>query len=191
VTSGENPAPGALRELLAAIHFAAAKHRDHRRKDPSASPYINHPIEVAEVLARIGGVADLDVLRAAVLHDTLEDTETSPEELRAAFGPRVATLVAEVSDDKSLTKEERKRLQVEHAPHASVGAKLVKLGDKICNVRDVTHEAPEGWSRERRLAYLDWSARVVSGCRGVSPSLERHFDALVLRGRKGIESESV
>jgi len=191
MTSGETPTPGALRELLAAIHFAAAKHRDHRRKDPSASPYINHPIEVAEVLARIGGVADLDVLRAAVLHDTLEDTETSPQELCDAFGPRVAALVAEVSDDKSLAKEERKRLQIEHAAHASAGAKLVKLGDKICNVRDVTQQAPDGWNRERRLAYLDWSAQVVAGCRGVCPSLERHFDALVERGRERIESESV
>ncbi len=180
---------GALRDLLAAIHFAAAKHRDHRRKDPSASPYINHPIAVAEVLARIGGVTDLDVLRAAVLHDTLEDTETSPEELRDAFGPRVAALVAEVSDDKSLAKEERKRLQVEHARHASAGAKLVKLGDKICNVCDVTHEAPEGWNRARRLAYLDWSAEVVAGCRGVSPRLDRHFDDVVRRGRGQIESE--
>ena len=189
MTSGENPAPGALRELLAAIHFAAAKHRDHRRKDPSASPYINHPIEVAEVLARIGGVADLDVLRAAVLHDTLEDTETSPQELCDAFGPRVAALVAEVSDDKSLAKEERKRLQIEHAAHASAGAKLVKLGDKICNVRDVTHAPPDDWTLARRREYLDWTELVVAGCRGASATLERYYDVVLAEGKKTLTAD--
>jgi guanosine-3',5'-bis(diphosphate) 3'-pyrophosphohydrolase len=144
---------------------------------------------VAEVLARLGGVTDLDVLRAAVLHDVVEDTATSPAELREAFGERVAAIVAEVTDDKSLPKDARKQLQIEHAPQLSSGAKLVKLADKICNVRDVATAPPAAWSTERRLAYLDWSTRVVAGCRGANARLEAHFDELVRRGREAIERD--
>src|ERR1041384_6973072 len=124
--------------LLKALHFAANKHRDQRRKDIDASPYINHPIEVAETLARVGGVTDLVTLQAAILHDTIEDTTTTPEELEAAFGAEVRRVVEECTDDTKLPKADRKRLQIEHAPHLSHRAKLVKLGDKIANVRSVT-----------------------------------------------------
>src|SRR4051812_9768931 len=102
-------------DLLHALHFAADKHRDQRRKDVGASPYINHPIEVAELLARVGDITDRVTLQAAILHDTIEDTNTTPEELDAAFGPDVRRVVEEVTDDKNLKKEERKRLQIEHA----------------------------------------------------------------------------
>src|SRR5688572_17734792 len=117
--------------LLKAIHFAADKHRDQRRKDEGASPYINHPIEVAELIARVGGVSDLVTLQAAILHDTIEDTQTTSEELETHFGERVRKVVEEVTDDKALLKVDRKRLQIEHSPHLSREAQMVKLADKI------------------------------------------------------------
>jgi guanosine-3',5'-bis(diphosphate) 3'-pyrophosphohydrolase len=168
--------------LLKALRFAAVKHRDHRRKGPEASPYINHPIEVAELLARVGGVSDVALLQAAILHDTVEDTDTSPQELEREFGPEVRRLVAEVTDDKSLRKEERKRLQIEHAPQLSHQAKQLKIADKICNVRDITHAPPTNWSEQRRIEYLVWSKHVVDGCRGVNSELERCFDLTVQEG---------
>jgi guanosine-3',5'-bis(diphosphate) 3'-pyrophosphohydrolase len=162
--------------LFAALHFAADKHRDQRRKGECASPYINHPIEVAELLVRIGGVTDIALLQAAILHDTLEDTETTAQELERLFGSTVRRLVEEVSDDKSLPKEQRKRLQVEHAPTLSREARQIKLADKICNLLDLTNRPPSDWSAERCIEYLDWSERVVAGCRGVNARLESEFD---------------
>ncbi len=166
----------ALAPLLAALRFAAEKHRDQRRKGADASPYINHPIEVAELLARVGGVRDVEVLAASILHDTIEDTETTPEELERAFGARVRGLVAEVTDDKSLPKAERKRLQREHAPHMSRDAKQIKLADKISNVREIGASPPHGWPLERRQEYIAWARAVVEGCRGANLELERFFD---------------
>ena len=163
--------------LLKALAFAAHKHRDQRRKDPEASPYINHPIALADVLVNEGGVTDIEVLCAALLHDTLEDTATTLDELGAAFGPRIAAIVAEVTDDKQLPKAERKRLQIEHASGLSKEAKLVKLADTICNLRDVAERAPEGWDLARRREYFDWAKRVVDGLRGIHPRLEAVFDA--------------
>ena len=181
-------APVDLKLFLAVVRFAAEKHRDQRRKDVDASPYINHPIDVSETLARVGGVPDGDVLRAAVLHDTLEDTETTKDELVAQFGRGVADLVAEVSDDKRLPKEERKRLAILHAPLLSPGAKVIKLGDIICNVRDVTKSPPKDWTREERLQYLKWSRAIVDGCRGVSPGLESLFDQLAAEGELRVQA---
>jgi len=170
--------------LLRALEFSAAKHRDQRRKDREASPYINHPIEVASVLASVGGVGDITTLMAAILHDTIEDTDTSPEELEARFGRETRLLVQEMSDDKALDKMERKRLQVEHAPLLSEKAKLIKLADKICNVRDVTHRPPIRWPLPRRREYLDWTERVVAGCRGGNAALEAHYDRVLREGRE-------
>lgn len=172
--------------LLKAVAFAAGKHRGQRRKGEDASPYINHPLEVAELLTETAAVRDVKVLMAAVLHDTIEDTRTTPEELEAAFGREVCALVQEVTDDKSLSKEERKRRQIEHAPQLSSSAKLIKVADKIANVRDVTDKPPTDWSLGRRLNYLDWAERVVAGCRGVSEPLEREFDAVLKRARDTI-----
>ena len=169
------------RDLLAALDFAAHKHCGQQRKGRGSPPYVNHLIEVAEILARVGKVSERDVLVAAVLHDTLEDTETTRRELVARFGSGVAGLVAEVTDDKSLSKHERKRLQVEHAPGLSRAAKLIKLGDKICNLREVAESPPLGWPRPRRIDYLRWSRDVVAGCRGTSPALEREFDRVARR----------
>jgi GTP diphosphokinase / guanosine-3',5'-bis(diphosphate) 3'-diphosphatase len=163
--------------LLKALAFAAHKHRDQRRKDPEASPYINHPIALADVLVNEGGVTDFEVLCAALLHDTVEDTATTPEELAEAFGARVAAIVAEVTDDTRLPKAERKRLQVEHARTLSPQARLVKLADKICNLRDVAQRPPASWDLARRREYFDWAKRVVDGMRGVHPVLEDAFDA--------------
>jgi guanosine-3',5'-bis(diphosphate) 3'-pyrophosphohydrolase len=174
--------------LLGALHFAADRHRDKKRKDEGASPYINHPIAVAELLARVGGVTDLALLQAAILHDTIEDTDTTRQELAERFGERVAAIVAEVTDDKSLCKEERKRLQIEHAPGLSVAAKLVKLGDKIANVHDVLETPPSDWSTERRAGYVEWARRVVDGCRGTNAALERHFDELAERARAALRA---
>jgi guanosine-3',5'-bis(diphosphate) 3'-pyrophosphohydrolase len=168
---------GELALLLKALAFAAHKHRDQRRKDADASPYINHPIALADALVNEGGVTDVEVLCAALLHDTVEDTDTTHEELVDAFGSRIARIVAEVTDDKRLPKAERKRLQVEHAPHISPEAKLVKLADKLCNLRDVDARPPAGWALERRREYFDWAKRVVDGLRGVHPRLEAAFDA--------------
>jgi guanosine-3',5'-bis(diphosphate) 3'-pyrophosphohydrolase len=172
--------------LLAALKFAADKHRRQRRKDSEGTPYINHPIAVAEVLSRIGGITDLPTLQAALLHDTIEDTETSPHEVEEHFGQQVCLVVQELTDDKRLPKEERKRLQVEHAPNISTAAKLVKLGDKICNVSEISPTQPTEWPLPRKLEYLDWAERVVSGCRDSSLELAQHFDAVLRKSRESL-----
>lgn len=171
-----------LDRLLAAASFAAVRHRGQFRKGVSKAPYINHPLELASELAG-AGVADLDVLVAALLHDTVEDTGTRPEEIEEKFGAVVRLLVDEVTDDKSLDKQVRKRLQIEHGPGLSPGAKLIKLADKISNVREVANDPPVDWSVARKLEYLDWAAAVVAGLRGTSPALERRFDDVVGMGR--------
>ncbi len=163
--------------VFKALAYAAEKHSTQRRKDSDASPYINHPIQVAEVLATAGRVDDLAILVAAILHDTVEDTEATTEELEDLFGSEVAGLVAEITDDKSLPKTERKRLQVEHAPHLSNKAKQIKIADKACNVREIGSRPPAHWDEHRRQKYFDWAATVVAGCRGVNRDLEEYFDA--------------
>jgi len=172
---------GNLATVLEALAFAAHKHRDQRRKDAAASPYINHPIALANVLVREGAVSEPEVVAAALLHDTLEDTQTSPGELRTAFGERVARVVEEVTDDKSLPKAERKRLQIEHAAAISREAKLVKLADKICNLRDMADHPPASWDLVRRREYFDWAKAVIDRLRGVHSGLEAAFDAAYSR----------
>jgi guanosine-3',5'-bis(diphosphate) 3'-pyrophosphohydrolase len=162
--------------ILKALEFAARKHRDQRRKDKRASPYINHPIALANVLWDEGGVTDPVVIAAALLHDTIEDTETTWQELRGAFGDEVADVVNEVTDVKWLKRKARKRLQVARARHASERAKLVKLADKIVNLRDVAAHPPPTWPLERRREYFDWAKEVIDRLRGAYPELERRFD---------------
>jgi len=173
-----------LTRLLGAICFAAEKHRTQRRKDVDASPYINHPIEVARILADEGGVTALEHLQAALLHDTIEDTSTTGDELESRFGPWVRALVEEVTDDKSLPKAERKRLQIEHAPSLSAAARELKLADKICNVADLGRSVPKDWPLERCVDYLEWAEKVVAGCRGVNARLEACFDETVRESRR-------
>lgn len=170
--------------LLHALSFAAYKHRDQRRRNREASPYINHPIDVASIIANIGGVSDLVTLIGAILHDTIEDTETTSAELEQEFGLEVRQLVEEVTDDKGLPKSERKRLQIEHAPTISTRAKLIKLGDKICNIRYISQSPPADWSVARRREYLDWTERVVAGCRGTNEKLEQFYDDYLENVRK-------
>jgi guanosine-3',5'-bis(diphosphate) 3'-pyrophosphohydrolase len=167
--------------LLRALAFAAERHSRQRRKDVDASPYINHPIALANVLVNEGGIEGVEVLVAAILHDTLEDTETTVADLDAVFGPRICSVVLEVTDDKSLAKGVRKQRQIDLAPQLSHEAKLVKLADKICNLRDVATAPPVGWSLERRQAYFDWAKQVVDRMRGAHRGLETAFDAAYAR----------
>jgi GTP diphosphokinase / guanosine-3',5'-bis(diphosphate) 3'-diphosphatase len=148
--------------ILKAAGFAAEKHRRQTRKDPEASPYINHPISVATVLWHEADIRDLTAIASALLHDTVEDTDATIEELTREFGATIASVVGEVSDDKSLPKEARKRAQVDHAPHLSLAAQRVKIADKICNLRDVARIPPPDWPLQRRQAYFDWAVEVIS-----------------------------
>jgi guanosine-3',5'-bis(diphosphate) 3'-pyrophosphohydrolase len=164
--------------ILEAALFAAEKHRNCRRKGPDATPYINHPITVARTLATVGEVDDIEVLQAALLHDTVEDTKTTPEELEATFGRGVRDLVMEVTDDKNLKKQERKRRQIEKAPHLSPRAKMIKIADKIANVTDIMEAPPADWSRERQAQYVKWSRNVVAGCVGQNEALDRFYEEI-------------
>jgi len=162
--------------VFKALAFAAKKHRDQRRKDPAASPYINHPIALAEVLSCEADIIDIEIICSALLHDTVEDTETTQEELEQVFGQRISQIVMEVTDDFNLPKADRKRLQIEHAAHISDQAKRVKLADKICNLRDVADCPPPEWSLQRRRDYFDWAKQVIDQLRGVNQKLEAIFD---------------
>jgi len=170
--------------VLKAVEFAAQKHAGQERKDLNASPYIDHPISVTRLIAEVGGINDPEILTAALLHDTLEDTDTSPEELEATFGKRVRLLVEEVTDNKSLPKDERKQMQIQHAPTLSPDAVLIKLGDKISNIIDVTDTPPTHWTLERRKKYLDWAEAVINNCPKVNNPLEQHFAEVLMKGRK-------
>ena len=170
--------------ILKAAHFAAQKHRDQRRKDKHTSPYIIHPISVALEIAQTGGVNDPEILAAALLHDTIEDTETTPEELEEQFGKQVCKYVLDVTDDKNLQKDERKEKQIEHAETLSKGAVLIKLGDKISNVTDVIYNPPSEWDINRRRAYLDWAEEVILNCPKVNEKMENKFQEVLSTGRK-------
>ncbi|KAG3262544.1 guanosine-3',5'-bis(diphosphate) 3'-pyrophosphohydrolase MESH1 isoform X1 [Ictidomys tridecemlineatus] len=165
-------------QLLEAADFAARKHKQQRRKDPEGTPYINHPIGVARILTHEAGITDIVVLQAALLHDTVEDTDTTLDEVEMHFGAQVRRLVEEVTDDKTLPKLERKRQQVEQAPHSSPGAKLVKLADKLYNLRDLNRCTPEGWSEHRVQEYFEWAAQVVKGLQGTNQQLEEALKQL-------------
>jgi GTP diphosphokinase / guanosine-3',5'-bis(diphosphate) 3'-diphosphatase len=176
--------------IFSALKFSADKHAKQRRKGPEDTPYINHPIEVAEILINVAAVSDTNTLVAALLHDTIEDTDTRQDELESLFGSSVLALVMECTDDKSLPKAERKRLQVEHAPHKSPQAKLIKIADKISNVRDIVKGPPVDWSLDRIREYLDWSERVVSGLRGENSELDELYDTSLKSARKRLERDS-
>jgi (p)ppGpp synthase/HD superfamily hydrolase len=165
-----------ITDLTRAYHFAALKHVDQRRKGEAAEPYMNHLTEVAELVGMATNGQDIDVIIAAVLHDTVEDTNATLDELTNAFGQRVSDLVAEVTDDKSLPKATRKLLQIEHAGQASPGAKIIKLADKTSNLRTLAVSPPSNWSPERRGQYVTWAREVVAGCRGTNVWLEAEFD---------------
>jgi guanosine-3',5'-bis(diphosphate) 3'-pyrophosphohydrolase len=172
--------------IMEALTFAASKHRTQRRKDGRDTPYINHPIEVARILATVGGVNQAPVLVAAILHDTIEDTDATPDEIKELFGAEILSVVMECTDDKSLPKAERKKKQVELAPHKSNEAKHVKIADKISNVRDIGENPPADWSHERMQEYLDWTEKVVAGLRGSNQELDKLYDKTLERARAAV-----
>lgn len=166
----------AVKKYTKCLNFAAIKHSTQRRKDKEKTPYINHPIGVANILANEGDVIDLNILMAAILHDTVEDTVCSFEEIEEHFGKDIRSIVQEVTDDKNLPKMERKKLQILHAKSASPNAKLIKLADKLYNLRDLQKEIPEGWTKERADEYFIWAKKVVDNCRGTNKKLEDKLD---------------
>lgn len=168
--------------IAQALDFAARAHVDQRRKGERAEPYINHLAEVARLVAEATEGKDANLVIAALLHDTIEDTSTTYAELVDAFGDDVAGLVREVTDDKSLPKAERKRLQVETASKKSDRAKVLKIADKASNLRAMVASPPAHWPGERVAQYFEWAGRVVAGCRGVNPWIEAQFDE-AYRGR--------
>ena len=170
--------------ILKALRYSAEKHSDQRRKNAEASPYINHPIQVTEILWTVGGVRDTALLLASILHDTIEDTDATPQEIKEEFGEEVLDLVLEVTDDKNLSKKARKQKQIETAPLKSRKAKMLKLADKISNIGEIINSPPRDWSLKRKQEYLLWSERVVAGLRGSNENLEHRYDELLAEGKQ-------
>ncbi len=173
--------------MTKALDFAASKHTDQRRNGEREEPYINHLAEVARALADATDGDGLELVLAGLLHDTIEDTETTYDELVSEFGTVVADLVTEVTDDKSLEKTERKRRQVETAPSKSDRAKMIKIADKTSNLQSMIESPPSDWSPERKAGYFEWAAEVVAGCRGVNAKLEGWFDDAYASGTTTLE----
>ncbi len=167
--------------LARAFHFASLKHEQQRRKGARGEPYVNHPAEVTCLLAEATGGEDLLLLLGGLLHDTVEDTETTLVEIEEQFGPEVATLVGEVTDDKNLSKQMRKRLQIETVREKSERARLLKIADKTSNLQALVSSPPEGWNPDRKREYLIWAQQVVDSCRGLNSQLEVAFDNAVQR----------
>ncbi len=166
-----------IHAILKAAHFAAEKHAGQRRKGAAAEPYINHLLEVAELVSSVQP-ADTNLVIAALLHDSIEDAGVTKEELVQHFGGDVADLVMEVSDDKSLPKAERKRLQIVHAPELSVRAGIIKLADKISNLRAILASPPADWSVGRKREYFEWAKKVIEGLTEPNPVLKAEFERL-------------
>jgi len=176
--------------ITRACDFAARRHVLQRRKGVAGEPYINHLAEVAALLAEATGGNDAALVAAGFLHDTLEDTETTWEELEALFGPQIAALVGEVTDDKSLPKAERKRRQIAETPAKSVRARVLKIADKTSNLRALASSPPAGWDTARVADYVDWAEKVVAGCRGLNGALEQAFDVAAAQARAAIASRA-
>lgn len=176
LTDADTDSPLGMGLVLRAARFAAWKHRHQRRKGKGRLPYINHPLDLAHALWFEGQVTDPVVLAAALLHDTIEDTQTSVQELQGEFGEQIAGIVMETTDEKSLNWRVRKKLQITRARGASAQARLVKLADKICNLRSLIANPPQNWTVERQRHYFDWAKEVVDQLRGTNPDLELRFD---------------
>jgi (p)ppGpp synthase/HD superfamily hydrolase len=163
--------------LARAFLFAAGRHAAQRRKGRAAEPYVNHLAEVADLVARATEGRDPALVAAALLHDVVEDTGTSSEEIEAAFGADIAGIVGECTDDKRLPKAERKRLQVIHAAGKSPRAKCVKLADKTSNLRALAASPPADWQPERIDQYVAWARQVAAGLLPVEAWLDAEFEA--------------
>ncbi len=177
-TTNNQQNAAAIQRILAAAQFAAEKHAQQRRKGAAQEPYINHLIEVARLIADSSDQLDPELIMAAFLHDTVEDTGVTKEELARNFGSDIADLVAEVTDDKTLPKAARKALQVANAPKKSPRGQTLKLADKISNLRSVLHSPPADWNQERRRQYFDWAKQVVDGLPSPNPKLKAEFDRM-------------
>lgn len=167
--------------ILAALGFAARKHRTQRKKELATPDDITQPIQLAHVLGVEGNIVDEQVIAAAILRDTIEETETTNEELRQHFGLTIAEVVEEVTNESGSSIQERNRRQLEKAPHISRRAKLIKLAEKICDLRDMADNPPPDLTTDQIRAYFDWSKEVVDCMRGISPSLEAAFDEVYAR----------
>jgi GTP diphosphokinase / guanosine-3',5'-bis(diphosphate) 3'-diphosphatase len=165
-----------LHAILDAAHFAARKHAGQKRKGAAGEPYINHLLEVAELVASALNGPDANLVIAALLHDSVEDAGVSQAELAERFGADVTSLVMEVTDDKSLPKAERKRLQIENAPKKSVRAQVIKLADKISNLRSILTSPPVDWDEERKRQYFEWAKQVISRLSQPNPLLLAEFE---------------
>jgi guanosine-3',5'-bis(diphosphate) 3'-pyrophosphohydrolase len=163
-----------IQAILAAAQYAAEKHAGHKRK--GGEPYINHLIEVAHLVSTALSASDANVVIAALLHDTIEDVGVTAAELTERFGQDVTDLVLEVTDDKSLPKPVRKQLQIEHAPKLTVRAQVIKLADKISNLRSILSRPPAGWDYERKKQYFEWGKRVVDALSAPNPALKAEFE---------------
>ncbi|MER2606410.1 MAG: HD domain-containing protein [Siculibacillus sp.] len=170
-----SPARSAIARLSHAAHYAARAHKDQQRKGIDAEPYVNHCLEVAELVAHADTPGDVEVVIAALLHDTVEDVGVTREDLARDFGERVAELVMHVTDDKTLAKDRRKWLQIEHAPGLPRDAKLIKIADKTSNLRALVRTPPQGWDRARLAHYVVWAQAVVTACGPVDAGLEQAF----------------
>jgi (p)ppGpp synthase/HD superfamily hydrolase len=172
-----------LRLVSEAADFAARRHSGMARKGRGNEPYVNHLAEVANLLATATDGTDAELVAAGWLHDTVEDTKTTREELAQKFSKRVATLVADVTDDMTLPKDQRRQQQIIDAPNKSPGAKLIKIADKISNIRARILPQPGQDEREDLIDYVGWAEKVVAGCRGVNAALDRNFDETVKQAR--------
>ncbi|MBZ0187356.1 MAG: HD domain-containing protein [Candidatus Obscuribacterales bacterium] len=172
--------------LFDALSYASEMHSKQRRKNKEASPYINHPIDVGRILVTIGKVNDTNILAAAILHDTIEDTAASHESIQERFGEDIACLVMECTDYKSLPKAKRKQLQIDHAAQKSERAKLIKLADKISNVSNIGESPPQDWSHERISEYLDWTEKVVAGLKGTNRDLDLLYQKVLSEARAAV-----
>jgi len=180
-----------IKIILQALDFASYRHRAQHRKGTRKIPYINHPIQVANILANTGGEDDPVLLASAILHDVIEDTVNSVEErselmneISQNFGEEILALTMEVTDDKTLEKKVRKQLQIEHANHKSSRARKLKIADKISNLQDIIEDPPEWWDKKRITEYVDWAEKVVSGLKGVNPHLENLFYETLAQARE-------
>ncbi|MBO0752911.1 MAG: HD domain-containing protein [Bradyrhizobiaceae bacterium] len=175
-------------KVLHAALVAAQWHTTQRRKGKAQEPYVNHLVEVAYLVAACG--ASEDVICAALLHDAIEDQGVTAATIAGMFGADVAAMVCEVTDDKTLPKAERRALQVVRAPHLTPGAKLVKLADKISNVRSIASSPPADWPPRRRLEYVEFCCKVVAGLRGIDAALEKTFDSAAREALDASQSEA-
>lgn len=175
---GGVPSTDAIMNIVKATDFASHKHHYQRRKDPEGTPYIEHPVAVAHILTHLGKVSDPVVIMAALLHDTVEDTDTTFEEIEREFGPQVRGVVAELTDNKLMTRDERKRWQILHAAQSTHEAKLVKLADKLHNLRDIERCLPVNWTDARKTEYFNWARDVVAGLRGTNGAIEAELDKM-------------